>query len=133
MDKVFSVCAYCGTGCGLYLQVEGNQVISIEPVEDHPISKGELCIKGYYGFNHLQDPRRLNKPLMKKENGFVPVSWDQALDFVVERLQRIKKESGPDAFAMLASARATNEENYLAQKFARAVMGTNNIDHCARL
>ena len=133
MEKVLSVCAYCGTGCGLYVQVEGNQVIGIEPDPDHPVSKGELCIKGYFGFEHLQDSRRLTAPLIKKNDTFVPVSWDEAMDFVIQRLLTIKQESGPDAFALFASARATNEENYIAQKFARAVIGTNNVDHCARL
>ncbi len=133
MEKVLSVCAYCGTGCGLYLQVEGNQVVGVEPDPLHPVSQGELCLKGYFGFKHLQDPRRLTAPL-KKENGrFRPVSWDEALGYVAERLLAVKRESGPDAFALLASARATNEENFIAQKFARAVVGTNNVDHCARL
>lgn len=133
MEKLLSVCAYCGAGCGLSLQVEGNQVVGIEPDPEHPVSKGELCLKGYYGYRHLQDPHRLTTPLMRKDDAFVPISWDQALGYAAERLQTMQDASGPDAFAMFASARATNEENYVAQKFARAVIGTNNVDHCARL
>ncbi len=133
MEKLLSVCAYCGAGCGLYLQVEGHQIVGVEPDPEHPVSKGELCLKGYYGYKHLQDSRRLTAPLMKKDGAFVPISWDAALDYAAEHLQTIRHMFGPDAFAMFASARATNEENYVAQKFARAVMGTNNVDHCARL
>ncbi len=133
MKRLLSVCAYCGAGCGLYLQVENNHVVGVEPDPEHPVSKGELCLKGYYGYQHLQDSHRLTAPLLKKDGTFVPISWDEALDYAAGRLLKIRNESGADAFAMFASARATNEENYLAQKFARAVMGTNNVDHCARL
>ncbi len=133
MDRVLSTCAYCGTGCGLYLQVEGNRIVGIEPDPDHPVSKGDLCLKGYFGYQHIQDPRRLTTPLIRKEGRLVPVSWDEALDQVALRLQAIKNKSGPDSLALFPSARATNEEDYAAQKFARAVLGTNNVDNCARI
>lgn len=133
MEQVLSVCAYCGTGCGIRIQVENERVVGILPDPDHPVSQGELCIKGYYGFKHVHDAARLTTPLLRRDGRLVPVGWDEALDFVAGRLSTIKGESGPDAFAMFASARCTNEENYLAQKFTRAVIGTNNIDHCARL
>jgi len=115
------------------LVVENNRIVEVEPDGEHPVSGGELCIKGYYGYKHLEDARRLTSPLLRQDGKFTPVSWEQALGFIAERLTRIKQESGPDAFALFTSARATNEENYLAQKFARAVIGTNNVDHCARL
>jgi formate dehydrogenase major subunit len=131
--KVLSVCPYCGTGCGLNILVEDNRIVGIEPDSSHPVSEGELCIKGLFGYQHVEDTRRLTSPLIKKNGQFVPASWDEALDLVAGRLSQIKRISGPDAFAMLTSARATNEDNYVAQKFARAVIGTNNVDHCARL
>jgi predicted molibdopterin-dependent oxidoreductase YjgC len=133
MEKVLTVCPYCGTGCGLNLLVENNRIVGVEPDDQHPVSGGDLCVKGYFGYQHLNDHRRLTSPLIKKDGQFVPVSWSEALDFVAQRLGEIKQSSGPDAFALFASARATNEENYVAQKFARAAIGTNNIDHCARL
>ncbi|CAG0937123.1 Formate dehydrogenase H [Thermoflexales bacterium] len=131
--KVLTVCPYCGTGCGLNVLVENNRIVGVEADSSHPVSGGELCIKGYFGYKHLEDSRRLTTPLIKKNGKFVPTSWDEALGFIAQRLTDIKQQSGPDAFALFASARATNEENYVAQKFARAVIGTNNIDHCARL
>jgi formate dehydrogenase major subunit len=115
------------------LSVKDNQITEINPDPAHPVSEGELCLKGLYGFKHVADPGRLRTPLMNREGGFAPVSWDVALDSIVEQVNTIKRESGPDAIAVFSSARATNEENYIAQKFARAVIGTNNVDHCARL
>jgi formate dehydrogenase alpha subunit len=130
---VKTVCPYCGTGCSMLLSVERNVITDIDGDPSHPVSEGALCLKGLYGFKHVADPERLSTPLMKHNGGFVPVSWDAALDSIVEKLKAIKAESGPDVFAVFSSARATNEDNYIAQKFARAVMGTNNVDHCARL
>lgn len=131
--RVLTVCPYCGTGCGLYLVVEKGRVVGIEPDGLHPVNEGELCVKGYYGYQHIDNTERLTSPLIKKDGKFVAVHWEEALDFVARQLAKIKQESGPDAIALFASARATNEENYVAQKFARAVIGTNNVDHCARL
>lgn len=132
-EKILTVCPYCGTGCGLYLVVEENHITGIEPDSLHPVNEGELCVKGYFGYQYVSDAHRLTSPLIKKDGKLTPVSWDEALNFVAGRLVKVKQESGPDAFALFASARATNEENYVAQKFARAVIGTNNVDHCARL
>ncbi len=131
--KVLTVCPYCGVGCGLYLVVEDNRVVGVEPDGLHPVNEGQLCVKGYYGYHFINDPNRLKSPLIKKNGQFETASWDEALDYVAGRLAQIRQESGPDAFAMTSCARATNEENYLAQKFARAVIGTNNIDNCARV
>ncbi len=133
MSDVMTICPYCGTGCSMRLFVEGNQIIEIDADPTHPVSEGELCLKGLYGFKHVADPGRLTTPLMRRGDDFVAVSWDVALDTIAQKLNAIKRESGPDAFALFASARATNEENFISQKFARAVMGTNNVDHCARL
>ncbi|MDI6604764.1 MAG: molybdopterin-dependent oxidoreductase, partial [Thermoanaerobacteraceae bacterium] len=116
-NKVLTVCPYCGTGCGLYINVENGRIAGIEGDELHPINKGELCIKGYYGYKYVNDARRLTSPLIKKDGTLVPVSWDEALDYVAGRLKQIKQESGPDAFALFSSARSINEDNYMAQKF----------------
>lgn len=131
--NVLTTCVYCGAGCGLYLEVLDGQVVGILPAKNHPVSEGKLCIKGWnaHAFIHHQD--RLTKPLIKRDGRFIEAGWDEALDLVAERLAAIKEKDGPDAIAVLSSAKATNEENYLLQKFTRAVLGTNNIDHCARL
>lgn len=133
IERVLTVCPYCGTGCGMYLVVENGRIVGVEPDGLHPVNEGELCVKGYYGYHHINSPERLTSPLVKKNGRFVAVPWGEALDFVARRLMRIREETGADAIALFASARATNEENYIAQKFIRAVIGSNNIDHCARL
>ena len=132
-ENVLTTCVYCGAGCGLYLEVLDGQVVGILPAKNHPVSEGKLCIKGWnaHAFIHHQD--RLTKPLIRRDGRFIEAGWDEALDLVAERLAAIKEKDGPDAIAVLSSAKATNEENYLLQKFTRAVLGTNNIDHCARL
>lgn len=132
-EKVLTICPYCGTGCSLYLNVENGKIVGVEPDNLHPVNEGELCIKGYFGYKYVHDSRRLTSPLIKKDGDFIPVSWDEALDYVAGHLKQIKQESGPDAFALFSSARSINEDNYMAQKFTRAVMGTNNVDHCACL
>lgn len=133
LDKVLTVCPFCGGGCGIHLLTEGDKIVGVEPHKLHPVNEGELCVKGYFGYDYVNDSRRLTTPLIKRDGHFVEATWDDALDYVATRLKTIKKESGPDSFALFASARCTNEDNYAAQKFVRTVMGTNNIDHCARL
>ena len=115
------------------LSVENGRIVEIKSDASHPVSMGELCLKGYYGYKHVADARRLTTPLIKRNGNFEPASWDDALNYVATRLSAIKQEHGPEAFALFASARATCEDNYAAQKFTRAVMGSNSIDHCARL
>lgn len=134
MKKVLTTCGYCGCGCNFYLNVENNRVVGISPKNDHSISRGQLCIKGWqgHGFVHHQD--RLTQPLMRGEDGtFYEVTWDKALSYCAERFQEIKRTFGPESIGVIGSARCTNEENYLIVKFARSVLGTGNIDHCARL
>ena len=127
--EVRTVCAYCGVGCGLYLGVRGNQVVRVRGAAESPVNRGRLCVKGRYGHGYIGHPERLTTPLIKRDGRFVEASWDEALDLVAARLAGYRG----DQFAALTSARCTNEENYLLQKFTRAVMGTHNIDHCARL
>jgi len=128
-SEVATTCTYCGVGCGLLLGVRGNRVVNVEGNRKSPVNRGHLCVKGRFGFRFINSPDRLTKPLIKKNGEFVEAEWDEALDFVSRKLGGYKA----DELAVLSSAKITNEENYLAQKFSRSVLGTNNIDHCARL
>ena len=130
---VLTTCGYCGCGCGLYLEVLDGQLVGAQPCKTDSVSQGGLCIKGWNIHEFVQNSERLTKPLIKKDGQFNEATWDEALDYVASRLKKIKEESGPDSLAFLVSAKCTNEENYLLQKVARAVVGTNNVDHCARL
>ncbi|CVK20360.1 Molybdopterin oxidoreductase Fe4S4 region [uncultured Sporomusa sp.] len=139
MEKVLTVCPYCGAGCQMYLLVEDGSVIGAEAANGH-INEGELCLKGHYGWDFLNDTKilskRLTKPLLRHDRSeeFHEVEWDEALDFVADRLKAIRDKHGPDAIMGTGSARGMgNEPNYLMQKFMRAVIGTNNVDHCARV
>jgi predicted molibdopterin-dependent oxidoreductase YjgC len=130
---VLTTCAYCGCGCGLYLEVIEGFVVGTIPCKTSPVGEGKLCIKGWNIHEFVHSPNRLTRPLMRKNGGLAPVSWEEALDFTATRLREIRDEHGSDSVAFLSSAKVTNEENYLIQKFARAAVGTNNVDHCARL
>ncbi len=131
--KVRTTCPYCGCGCQLDLSVLDNRVVEVSsPVMVGP-GQGNLCIKGRFGQDFIASPDRLTTPLIRRDGEFVEASWEEAIEHVTTRLREIRDRSGPDALAVLASARITNEENYMLQKFARAVLGTRNIDHCARL
>jgi predicted molibdopterin-dependent oxidoreductase YjgC len=127
-QEIKTVCPYCGCGCGVVLKVKGGRLVGAEADREHPASKGSLCVKGRFGLDFVHHPERLTTPLIKREGKFVEASWDEALDLVAEKLA-----ASAGSFAALASAKCTNEENYLLQKFTRGVMGTNNIDHCARI
>jgi formate dehydrogenase alpha subunit len=129
MREVKSICTYCGVGCGIKLGVRGDTVVRVDGDRENPVNRGSLCVKGRYGYNFINHPERLKTPLVKKDGKLVESTWEEAMDRIEEKFSRHKGEQ----FAALASARITNEDNYLIQKFTRAVMGTNNIDHCARL
>jgi formate dehydrogenase alpha subunit len=130
---VRTTCAYCGVGCQMTLNVKDNLIYRVDaPFEAVP-NHGNLCVKGRFGHDYLWHPDRLTTPLIRRGGRLEPATWDEALDLVAERFAAIKAESGPDALAFLCSARCTCEENYLMQKLARQVIGTHNIDHCARL
>jgi predicted molibdopterin-dependent oxidoreductase YjgC len=131
--NVLTTCPYCGTGCGLYLQVLDGKVVGTLPVKGHPVSEGTLCIKGWNAHGFIHHPDRLTEPLIKEKGEFRKASWEDAYDLIVDKFSFFREKFGPDSLAVLSSAKCTNEENYLLQKFARAVLGTNNIDHCARL
>lgn len=131
--SVLTTCPYCGCGCGLYLQVLDEKIVGILPSKTHPISQGALCIKGWNAHAFVYSKDRLTKPLVRKGDKLVETSWDEAISAVAAKLGEMKARSGPDSIGVFSSARCTNEENYVIAKFARAVIGTNNIDHCARL
>jgi formate dehydrogenase major subunit len=155
--EVKTTCAYCGVGCGLYMGVRGKNIVKARGDCENPVNQGELCVRGRFGYKFIHSPDRLSSPLVraydpleriahgidetsrpgkplaaplvKREGKFVEVNWDQAIKYVASTLLHYKG----DQFAAISSAKCTNEENYLFQKFVRTVMGTNNIDHCARL
>ena len=124
-----TICPYCGCGCSLLLGVRGNKIISVIGNRDGPVNKGRLCVKGRFGLTFPNHPDRLTTPLVRENGKFAPTSWDKALNMVSSKFKKFKG----DQFAVFTSAKCTNEENYMIQKFTRAVMATNNIDHCARL
>lgn len=136
LRKVATVCPYCGVGCNIELSVKDDRIIKVTSPATGVVNEGRLCVKGKFGFDYVNSPDRLTTPLIReggKDGRFREASWEEALDVVASRLRQIKEESGPDSLAVTTSAKCTNEENYLLQRFARAVLGTNNVDHCARL
>jgi len=128
-----SICSYCGTGCGVLFQVVNEKLVGTMPLKTHPVNQGKLCIKGWNLHEYVNSPTRLKAPLLKMNGRFRQATWDKAIQFAADRLKAIVQKHGPDGVGVLVSAKMTNEENYLAQKFARAAIGTNNVDHCARL
>lgn len=131
--KVRTICTYCGVGCNLEVAVVGDKIKSIQAPYDAVVNQGHTCLKGRFAFSFYNHPDRLNTPLIRKNGKLEPATWEEAYDFIAEKLNSIKATYGPDAISGISSARCTNEENYLMQKFIRAVVGTNNIDACARV
>ncbi len=131
--KVITTCPYCGVGCQIELSVQGGKIVRSEGVEGVLPNDGRLCVKGRFGYDYVNSPERLKTPLIKKNGKFVEASWDEALDLIASEFTKIKEKYGNDALAGYASAKCTNEDNYLFQKFIRTVFGTNNIDYCTRL
>jgi len=133
VEHVLTTCPYCGTGCSFYLQVVDDRLVGVVPCKTDEISEGRLCIKGYNAHKFVQHPDRLKHPLVRKGDRMKKASWDEALDMIAKELKKVISKHGPDSVAVFASAKCTNEENYLFQKLARSAIGTNNVDHCARL
>lgn len=132
IERVRTTCPFCGTGCNFDLALNKGKIIGVLSNPDSPVNQRSLCVKGRFGWDFIYNENRLTTPLIKKNGKFEQASWDEALDLIAQRLKETKEKYGPDSFAALSSARCTNEENFLVQKFSRAVMGTNNVDHCAR-
>lgn len=142
IKQVQTTCVYCGAGCQMLVNVdeEANKIIDVEPA-DGRTNQGRLCLKGHYGWDFLNDPqiltKRIRKPMIRKGGKGSPleeVEWDEAIQFTADKLMEIKNTYGPDSILGTGSARgAGNEANYIMQKFMRACVGTNNVDHCARI
>jgi len=132
VQRVRTTCPYCGVGCQLELHVKEGRIVKVTGVEKGLPNKGRLCVKGRYGYDFVYSKDRLTMPLIKENGTFREASWDEALDLVANRFREIIKKHGPDAIAGVSCARSTNEDSYQMQKLFRAVIGTNNIDHCAR-
>jgi formate dehydrogenase alpha subunit len=127
--EVKTICPYCGVGCSLYLGVRDSRIVSVRGARDGSVNRGSLCVKGRWGHDFINHPERLTTPLIRKNGELKEASWDEALEVVAKELSRY----APHEVGVIASAKCTNEDNYVMQKFARAVLGTNNVDHCARL
>ncbi len=128
--EVKTTCPYCGVGCQMYLGIKDEQLLSVRGDGDNYVNHGHLCVKGRFGIaEYVNHSQRLTSPLVRKNGAFAEATWEEALDDVAARLSRYQ----PDEVAVISSAKCTNEENYLLQKLTRAVIGTNNVDHCARL
>lgn len=133
MKSTLTTCPYCGTGCTLYLNVEDHKIVSVTPNGEKAVNQGKLCSKGHFGFDFVHHRDRLTTPLIRKAGQLVEATWDEAIGLIAGKIKAYGNQYGPDSIAGFSSARCTNEENYLMQKLMRAVIGTNNIDHCARL
>lgn len=129
---VRTTCSYCGVGCQMDMKVKGNEIVEIQPAFDAH-NEGLLCVKGKFSYNFLSHPDRLKMPMVRKDGVLVEASWDEALEVITSKMKEVKEDFGSDAFAGLTSARCTNEDNYMFQKLFRSTLGTNNVDHCARL
>ncbi len=130
--KVRTTCSYCGVGCQMELLVKDQKVVGVEPAKG-PSNNGLLCVKGKFAYSFVNHHDRLKTPLIKRNGKFEEATWEEAYKLITDKIIETKEEHGSDALAGLTSARCTNEENYLFQKLFRAAIGTNNIDHCARL
>ncbi|HEU4963601.1 MAG TPA: formate dehydrogenase subunit alpha [Bacilli bacterium] len=132
IERTKTVCTYCGVGCSFEVWTKGRKILKIEPQEHAPVNGISTCIKGKFGWDFINSEDRLTKPLIRRGDKFVESTWDEALTLIAEKLSTIKNEHGPDAIGYIASSKCSNEENYLFQKLARAIMGTNNVDNCSR-
>ncbi len=129
MGHKLTTCTFCGVGCGLYLETDGRRIQGVYPSITHPTNCGKICVRGWHVHEVASSPDRLNTPLIRKNGRFEAVSWEEAISFIANRLNNIKEKYGPNSIAFLCSPRCSNEEAYLLQKFARVIIGTNNVDH----
>lgn len=129
---VSTTCSFCGTGCGLEVTYENDRIVSVRGDKAAPVNHGETCVKGLQGWQYVQSQRRLRHPLIRRNGVLQQATWDEALSVVADRIKEVKSQYGSEAFGCLSSSRATNEMNFVAQKFMRQVLGSNNIDSCNR-
>jgi len=130
-----TTCPYCGVGCQMDLHLRDDMILRVTGRRDNLVNFGNLCVKGRFGLDFVHAPGRLTAPLSRsnRREPLAPTSWEAALQAIAGRLQDTRERFGADSLAFLTSAKCTNEENYLLQKIARGLIGTNNVDHCARL
>jgi predicted molibdopterin-dependent oxidoreductase YjgC len=134
VKKVKTTCSYCGTGCNFYLHVKDDRVIKVSSAYDAPVNRGNLCIKGRYGYDFIHHPDRIKTPLIKKQDGgYREATWDEALDLIATKFKELIATHGPGKVGAFSSSRCTNEENYLLSKWVRCAFGSNNVDNCARV
>ena len=132
IKRTKTVCTYCGVGCSFEVWTKGRKILKIEPTEHAPVNGVSTCVKGKFGWDFVNSEERLTKPLIRKGDAFVESTWDEALDLIASKLGGIKEDYGSEAIGYIASSKCSNEENFLFQKLARAVMGSNNVDNCSR-
>ncbi|MBT2215399.1 formate dehydrogenase subunit alpha [Virgibacillus dakarensis] len=132
IEKTKTVCTYCGVGCTFDVWTKDRKILKVQPQKDSPANGISTCVKGKFGWDYVNSEERITRPLIRKEDHFAEVEWEEALDFIAKRFQEISAEHGPDALGFISSSKATNEESYLMQKLARQVIGTNNVDNCSR-
>ncbi|HUF03447.1 MAG TPA: formate dehydrogenase subunit alpha [Aridibacter sp.] len=128
-----TVCPYCGTGCEMDVGTKSGRIVQIKPSAHAPVNLGHLCVKGRYAHEFVHSGERVTDPMIRENGEWKKVSWDEAVSFVASRMKEIREANGVNSVGVLGSARATNEENYVAQKFARVVLGSNTVDCCARV
>lgn len=127
-----TVCTYCGVGCSFDVETHGREILRIQPTEAGPANSISTCVKGKFGWDHINAEDRLTRPLVREGHRFRETSWEEALDVIAARLRGIVEATGPDSVSVVGSSKATNEESYLTQKLARQVIGTHNTDNCSR-
>lgn len=132
ITKVRTTCPFCGTGCNFDLNVVDGKVVGVTPIDDATVNGSSLCVKGRFHSDMLNSDQRITTPLIKKDGVFVEASYDEAFDYIANKIIGIKEKYGPDSITGLSSARCVNEDNYIFQKLFRVGFGTNNVDHCAR-
>jgi formate dehydrogenase alpha subunit len=133
VTKVKTTCTYCGTGCNFFLNVKNDKVIRVTSDLSAPVNKGNLCIKGRYGYDFIHHKDRIRTPLIREGDGFREASWDEALTLVADKFKALIAEHGAKKVGGFSSSRCTNEENYLLAKWVRCAVGSNNVDNCARV
>ena len=132
INRTKTVCTYCGVGCSFEVWTKGREILKIQTTAEAPANGVSTCVKGKWGWDFVNSKERLTKPLIRKGDEFVEATWEEALGLVASKLSEIKEEHGAESIGYIASSKCSNEENYLFQKFARAIMGTNNVDNCSR-
>ncbi|TRM82983.1 oxidoreductase, partial [Sulfolobus sp. A20-N-G8] len=130
--KTKTVCIYCGVGCSFEVWTKGRKILKIEPKPESPANGILTCVKGKFGWDFVNSPDRITKPLIREGDKFREATWEEAISYIAKRLSEIKERYGPDSIGFIASDKMSNEEAYLLQKLARGVIGTNNVDNSAR-